>query len=337
MRAIAELPCDGILGFLAGEGVRNFVLPLSAPKLNISSRYDNLPFPSILNDDVAVGRVAAEHFIDRGLKSLAFYGIPSHLYSQRRLEGFRSRAAEAGVSLSVYQNPPPGDRAWEPGNREKALGAWLAPLPRPLGVMACNDVFAMQILMACDVCKLLVPEQVAVLGVDDDEMICELASVPLSSVALAGERIGYEAAATLDVMMDGGHAPDHCVLLPPAGVVSRRSTDVLAVDDAGVVTALRFIREHVADGVKVSDVLRSIPVCRRALERRFRIAMGRTLHDEIHRTRLERAKSLLAETPLPIPEVCRGAGFRDPKRFTVLFHEAMGMAPIVYRKKFRVR
>jgi LacI family transcriptional regulator len=216
---------------------------------------------------------------------------------------------------------------------EDEIGRWLLSLPRPVGVMACYDIRARHVLDACRRVGLAVPDQVAVIGVDNDEFLCNLAEPPLSSVAPDTRRTGYEAAALLDRLMSGRERPrGQAIFVEPLGVVARRSTDVLAVGDPDVSAAVRFIREHACQGIAVKDLLARVPLSRRVLEGRFRKLLGRTPHEEIARIRFERVRQLLRETRLPLEEVARRSGFRNAEYLSTAYRREFGTAPSVYRK-----
>jgi LacI family transcriptional regulator len=214
---------------------------------------------------------------------------------------------------------------------------WIAALPTPVGIFAAVDYFGVALTQVCREIGLRIPEDVAVLGVDNDDVYCRLARPPLSSVIPSAQRVGYEAGALLDQLLNGHKPPREPVLVEPLGIQTRRSTEVLATDDEDVVAAARFIRESAHQPIKVADVLRVVPVSRRALERRFRRALGRGLAEEISRVRLERGRRLLAETDLSMSRVAEHSGFTDASHLTSVFHRELGITPSEYRRQTRVR
>jgi LacI family transcriptional regulator len=203
--------------------------------------------------------------------------------------------------------------------------------------MACDDLMGRQILEACRHAQLAVPDDVAVVGVDDDELICELSDPPLTSVAPDAHRTGYEAAALLDRMMNGEVVKAEATLLPPLGVVPRASSDALAIDDADVSTAVRFIREHACDGIDVTDVVERVPLSRRVLESRFKRLVGRSPHEEIDRVQMNRAQELLRETDLSLVQVAEKVGFPHAEYLSVVFKKRTGLTPSGYRRQHRGR
>jgi LacI family transcriptional regulator len=279
--------------------------------------------PTILNDNREIGRMAASHLRHRGFTRLAFVGPRGLYWSDQRREGADVDAAfDAGKST------------WEV--EQARLTAWLRRLPRPVGLVAANDVFGLRALDACRRARLAVPEVVAVVGADDDAELCELSDPPLSSVRFNPERVGYEAAELLDRLMRGGKAPRKTTLVGPLGVSARLSTDILAIEDEHVARALRYIRAHACEGMTVKELMREVPLSRRSLEHRFRRLLGRTPKEEVRRLQVERAKSLLTGTDLKIARVSDEAGFHQPAYLSSIFRKSTGLTPAEYRRRARV-
>jgi LacI family transcriptional regulator len=228
---------------------------------------------------------------------------------------------------------------WDPAQapnwdeQQETIGRWLRALPKPLGVMACNDMRGQHVLDACRRYDLAVPEEVAVIGVDNDELLCSLCDPPLTSVVPNPERIGYDAAALLEALMQGERVGRTAQFVEPIGVVTRQSTDVLAIDQPNVVTALRYIREHACDGIGVADVLQQVPLTRSVLERLFRRYVGRSPQEEIRQVQLKRARQLLAETELSLAQIAPLAGYRHPEYMSVVFKRLAGETPGQYRRR----
>ena len=203
-------------------------------------------------------------------------------------------------------------------------------------MMASNDGRALHVLQACRAEQMRVPEDVAIVGVDNDDVMCELANPPLTSVEQGARRIGFEAAALLDTMMTGQAPPRQSTAVPPEGLVARQSTDVLAIGDPDVAESLRLIRRRACEPLAVRDVLDAATVSRSTLEARFRAVLGRSIHGEIRRVQLEMAQRLLATTNMPLKEVARQSGFSSVQYFTVVFREATGVTPASARRTARV-
>ncbi|EMI47124.1 xylose operon regulatory protein [Rhodopirellula sp. SWK7] len=218
-------------------------------------------------------------------------------------------------------------------NREKKrLAKWIIGLPKPVGVFACYDIRAQQVLDVCREEEMRVPEEVAVLGVDNDKLLCNLCYPPLSSIIPNAHRTGREAARLLEILMNGGDVDEERHLIQPRGIATRQFTDVLAIEDPDIATAVRFIRENACDGINVKDVLKQVPLTRRALELRFQNLLGRTQHQEIIRQRVERVKRLLMETDMPLKAIARTAHFEHEEYMSVVFRRSTGLPPGKYRQ-----
>ncbi len=283
--------------------------------------------PYVETDDVAIARLAAEHFIERDFRHLAFLGDDRFRWSGNRRDAFA--AAARGRSISVYE---PRGRARDEAAEDAAIEAWLVTLPKPVGLFACYDVRGRQAVEACRRAGLAVPDEVAVLGVDDDAVLCGLTSPPLSSVIPDAISAGRLAAELLGALFRGERLDHDEWLLPPLGIATRQSTDVLAIDDELVATAVRQIRERACTGIKVADLVRSLGVSRRVLERRFLRRLGHTPHDEIARVRFRRVEQLLTGTDLPLTTIAARAGFRHPETMTVAFTRRHGLPPSRWRQ-----
>lgn len=313
---------DGLIVQVTGGARLEQVRALGVPVVNVSSALAAGEVPAVVSDDEAVGRLGADHFLRRSFRHFAFYAPGNHRFASLRHEGFQSRLRESAC-FAPYLT--------QPGELVRAL----AESQRPLAVMACNDAAALFVLDRCRDANLRVPDQVAVLGVDNDDLMQSLAFPPLSSINMATERIGFEAAAMLERLMAGERPRTDRVLVPPTGVVTRQSSDLLAINDADVAEAVRFVRGHLGGAIGVGDVLKVVTLSRRQLERRFRAAVGRSVLDEIRRCRIDRAKQLLAETELTLAQVSTACGFSTPSYFTVVFRGEAGQTPGAYRQAHR--
>ena len=327
-------------GLIAAVTTRELVRTLPSwrrPVVNIAAVFHGLRFPCVGVHNVQVGRLAAAHFLERGLRHFGFVGSADYLLSSEREAAFCQALREAGQTVACHEAP--AHLAYEPLGqrwaRDLGVRRWLRALPKPVGVFVPQDLWAVQVVEACRQVELRVPEDIAVLGVGDDDLYCEVTRPPLSSIVLPAEQIGYEAAALLERMLAGEKPPREPILLPPTGVATRRSTEVLAIDDVEVVAAVRFIREHAHLPLRVADVLRQVPSGRRTLERRCRRALGRGLGEEIRRTHLEQARRLLASTDLPMKTLAVQAGFSDYSHMAVVFRKDLGISPTAYRRQMR--
>lgn len=339
LKPLKEWKPQGIIAHLFDREFALKLCRLRTPIVNVTSTLSDLAVPLVEVDHLAVGRLAAEHFLDGGFHNFGYFGSGTAGFSIGREQGFRDRLAEAGfASFSCYAEylprPAPGG-SW--ADVDERVREWLVSLVKPVGVLASNDVPARELAEICRLLDLNVPGDVAILGVDNDEVETGLAYPPLSSIAIPGERVGFEAASLLSRLMARRELRPAPLLLPPQGVVVRQSTDVVAVSDPELSSILNFIRRHAAEPIGVEDVLSQVAVSRRKLERRFRQVMHRTIHDEIRRVRLERAKRLLATTDLAMPAVAARSGFEGARRFAVVFRQLSGMTPTDYRRQFRLR
>jgi LacI family transcriptional regulator len=336
LKAFAEFKPDGLIASIDTPGLKKALAAMRRPVVNIAAVLRQpLPFPRVGVDNAEVGRLAAQHFLERGLRHFAFVGNPQWLYSIAREAAFRATLEQSNASVVSYHDDV--EHSFDPRGQQRPLDRrvhrWLLALPKPIGIFTPNDLWGVRVTEVCRQKGLRVPEDVAVLGVDDDDLYCELARPPLSSVIVPAERIGYEAAALLERMLEGEKAPAEPILLPPPGVVTRRSTEVLAIDDPHVTAAVRYIREHAHLPVQVSDVFEQVPVGRRWLERAFRKVLGRGVWEEIRRVHVERARRLLTETHLSIEAVAIQSGFSDFRHLAVVFRKELGVSPTAYRRQ----
>jgi LacI family transcriptional regulator len=329
---------QGIIANLDDRRVATAVAALQIPVVGVGGGfgwYDPAArIPYFVTDSQAIGRLAATHLVDRGFTQLAYCGMPAtriNGWSRIRAAAFQACARDAGIECHIFSGRYGTARRWPQLQAE--LTRWLAALPKPIGLMACDDARARHVLEACRGLGVLVPEQLAVIGVDNDETICELTDPPLSSVDQGAHRLGYQAAATLDKMMSGRRVAGGRRYTPPEQVVSRLSTDVLAIDNADIANVVRFIRQHACEGVRVSDLVAVVGLSRSTLERQFRSLMHRTIHEEIDRIRLERAKALLQSNELTLKQIAARTGFRHLTYFNRVFRLRVGQTPAAYRRK----
>jgi len=332
---LADWKGDGIIARIETDEIAAALRKSKLPVVDVSAARHLKDIPWVETDDRAIARLACEHLLDRGFRHLAYFGDAEFNWSRLRKVHFEQAAFQAGCQCSVHESASRRDAAYSWDREKRLLKGWLHGLPRPVGIMACYDIQAQKLLEACRELDISVPEEVAVLGVDNDPLLCELASPPLSSVICNTHRTGVEAASLLDRMMSGDAVGSRAVLVEPLGIQTRQSTDILAIDDSDVAAALRFIRENAFTGIHVRDVLREVPLSRRVLENRFRRTLGRTPHQEIHRLRIQRVKQLLTETDLSLSEIALRSGFRHDEYLSVAFKKAVGVPPRDYRRAER--
>jgi len=278
------------------------------------------PLPTIVPDDLAIGRMAAEYLLSLGLRQYGVCSRRGYEFSNLRTAAFRERIEAAGAALS------------ECDTITENLDQWIAALPKPAAVFCCNDIWAHRLMSAARRQGVDVPDQVAVLGVDDDELLNTVGALPLSSIAIPAAKVGFEAARLLEAALNGV-TPPMLTTLPPLCVVPRATTDVSSVDDHEVAQALQFIKSNVARPIQVDDVLEHLSISRRSLERRFRAVVGRSVAVEIRRAHLERAKQLLSNTTLSIEEVAAASGFTNATLLGVVFRRHVGESPTYFRRR----
>jgi LacI family transcriptional regulator len=324
---------DGVIARISSRFQMDQLREKRLPVVNIDDVYDQLDgVGTVLTDETERARLALEHLVDRGFRKFAVFSPPSHRYSKKRSEAFIKAAAGSGYECHEYL---PGYRAGRKigfEEQQRRVNRWLASLPRPISIVAVDSDRARQLAEICHFAGVRVPDDVAILAEDTDDLLCEVSTPPLSSISIACERIGHEAAAMLHRMIAGEAPPKQPLLIAPHGVVSRQSTDVLSIDDPTVVRALRYIHAHSHHGIVVNDVLRELPISRRSLEIQFRYYLGRSPAEEIRRIRLDRGKKLLGRRELSISEIALACGFSNATRFGVAFRKCFGTTPRSFRK-----
>jgi len=287
----------------------------------------------VRSDSEAIGKLAAEHLLDRGHKNFAYCGFNQISWSKDRGKGFDRRVAKAGFETNFYEQPKARtNRLWE--KEQQIMANWLNSLPKPVGLMTCNDDRAQQVVEACKTADLHVPEQVAIIGVDNDEFVCDLSDMPLSSIPLDNQKAGYEAARQIHKMIADNRPLDKEIIVKPAHVIARHSTDILAIDDHDVAMALRYIRKHNNELIQVSDVLDVVAVGRRTLEQRFNAIVGRSIFAEITRCRINRISQVIVETNQAISQIAFEFGYSSESHISRYFKRAEGMTPLEYRKLY---
>ena len=322
---------DGIIARVENENIARALESMRLPVVNLSFASLVAAAPTFTTDNDGIAELAATHFLERGFRHFAYCGREEFVWSIDRGEAFVRRLVSVGKNCSVFSRTK---RVAADSDAEiESIASWLRILPKPVAVLACYDFRGQQVLDACRRAGFTVPDEIAVLGVDNDELLCALSPPPLSSVILNPRRSGWLAAEALDLMMRGKRVPAVVTHVPPLGVATRQSTDTMAVDDVQVAKAVRFIRERACSGIDVSDVLRACPMSRRALELRMKAVIGRTPHAEILRVQIARARQLLAATSLSLPEVAEKCGFRHAEYLSVAFKRETGVAPSEYRRE----
>lgn len=329
---------DGIIARVTYEGLAQAIIESECPAVNVSwYTFGSEHIPICTTDVQAAGEMIAQYFLGRGFRSFGYCGpVNRPAYVDRFGAAYVHALREAGHECARFleqAGEPDSAIDWE--DRTARLRAWVVDLPKPAAVLAFSDVGGRRVAEACRKENLAVPEEIALIGGEHDDLACEITRPPLSSIDLAPHRIGWEAAKLLDGLMSGEAPPGEAVRIPPARILSRLSTDTLAVDDLVVADAMRFIEENIGNPISVSDVLRVIPLSRRVLEQRFKKYFSRSPADVIRRLRIERGKTLLAETEHPMSRIATECGFEHSEVFARVFHRQVGVTPTAYRNQLR--
>lgn len=292
--------------------------------------------PSVVVDNAEAGREAARYLLRKGFRSFAAYGLRTERFAVERAEAFRTTVEAEGRRFTGWGNDQStlakSSHQWIAEFRQ-----WIDSVPKPAGVLACCDHWGNQMLEACTEAGVRVPQHVAVLGVDNDEIMSVLSRPAMSSVVVPWARLGQEVARLVDRALLGDPAPGEPVRIAPGSVVERASTDVDAMQDREVGLALTFIRKNAGRAIGVPDLLEQIPVSRRRLEQRFRKVTGRTLLDAIRQAHIDQAKRLLETTAMTTAEIAEESGFRGASRFAFVFRRHTGVTPTEYRRKFQLQ
>ncbi|MCK4999671.1 MAG: DNA-binding transcriptional regulator [Anaerohalosphaera sp.] len=299
--------------------------------------YLRKPMPNVITidgDHEAEGRMAAMYYIDRAFKNVAYVGLDDFAWSHGLARSFRKTADEAGVKAHVYHQPKKkSQRSWI--NEERILSEWLLGLEKPVGVFACTDERGRDCLQAASNAGLAVPDEVAVLGLDNDDMVCEITTPAMSSIIRSTETAGYRAAAMLDEQIRSGKRATGKVIIDPVRVVSRQSTDIFAIEDDEVAKAVSFIRTMALGNINVDDTVEVTTLSRRMLELRFKRSLGRSIAAEIRRVKLSEARKMLIETDFSVAKIAEKSGFTTVAYFSNFFSSAQGISPLEYRRRFR--
>ena len=325
---------DGIISRATTPRLLDAISDTGVPFVELTDRKGDVEFSQIRSDDAAIGKMGAEHLLERGFKRFGYCGYKGEAWSKRREESFvKTIEQKSSGFCSLYNSTwqGRGARNWE--DEQRCIIEWLQTLTPPFAVMACNDIRGRQIIDACSELDLAVPEQVVVVGVDDDERLCRMCSPPLSSVIPNAQAVGFRAAEVLASLMDGKSPASEVQLIEPLGVATRQSTDAVAIDDPDIAAALRYIREYACRGITVAEVVRDNSVSRSTLERQVRKYLGRTPQEEIRFVQIKRARELLISTDLSAEQIAPLCGFEHPEYLHVVFKRVTGTTIGVFRKQ----
>lgn len=327
-----EWGADGIVGQLYNdpknvEQLLKAKIPVIAQ--DFKERFEHIP--NITGSYRATGEMAAEYFIKKGFTHFAFYGFRDIVWSRERAEGFEARLAASRYTVHHFEHSTPqSNELWY--YKPSSLSHWLKSLPRPIAIMACDDNQGQHIAEACRLLKIRIPEEIAILGVDNDELICELSSPPLSSIALNVHKGGYEAARLMEKLILGGTQTGEDILVEPQQIITRQSTDIYATSDKHIAASLRYIHHHIDKGLHVPELLKLVPLSRRVFERRFLESTGLPIYKYISTLRMEKFAQQILNSDLSINEIALCLGFEDSKNVARQFKQTYGYSPLEYRK-----
>lgn len=329
---LRNLNADGVV-MRANQHVQD-VVELGLPMIVLDINEEVAGIPNIVTNETAIGKMAANHLMELGLKQFGFCGFEDVLWSRKRCKSFCRTVRSSGHDCHIFQRPKP--KTHRSGEEDQhPIGKWLGSLPKPVGLMACNDDRAQYLLEACKLSSLKVPEQIAIIGADNDRLVCELADPPLSSIALNTQKAGYQAARSLAKMIASKKIRSGKILVHPTHVAKRRSTDVFAVNDNLVASAINYINQHSNRVLSVEDVAAAVGLSRRMLHNRFKQAIGRSIHDEITRVRIQKAIRMLVETNMTVTEIALTMGYSGAEKLIRHFQRETGITPLAYRKKIK--
>lgn len=322
---------DGVIVRAEDDKTSDAASACKCPMINLSAAGYLPQVPAVHSDVRLEAEAAFDHLWERGFRNLGFCGVSDYRWALWQLARFKELADEHGVEVATNIVPLHHKKPQDWTIDHDRLTDWVRGLPKPVGIFACYDLRGQQVLDVCRDAGICVPDEVAVIGVDNDPVRCNLSDPPLSSVAPDARRVGYLAAEWLAKAMSGAKTEPGLRMVPPIGVVSRGSTDALAITDPDVSAALRFIRSHACEPIGVKHVLQAVPLSRRSLEGRFLKLLGRTPHEQILHCRVERAKQLLCDTDLPIKSIAPLVGVGTPEYLSVLFARMLKTTPSAYR------
>jgi len=326
---------DGIIARIQTRRIAQQLAASGIPVVDVLGVVPELAFPLVSVDNIAIARMAAEHLLERGFRQFGFFGIEGENWSEQRYAGFCSAVSSVQSQVPICRLPrdTKGRRSWE--RAEDDIARWIAALPKPAGVLICSDQRGSQFLEACRRAGVSVPNDIAVVSVDNDEPLCEVCLPPLSSVEPGHLNVGYQAAALLDSMLRGGSASRKPLHVQPLETVTRQSSDTLAVADSRVGMALRLIRENAPSGMRIDDIAREVGLSRSVLQRRFRATQHCSIHQEILNVRIRHARELLATTEISLAAVAEQAGFKHQEYLGAVFRARVGKTPAQVREDAR--
>lgn len=322
------------------------LLQIDIPIIALSTLQNVSNLPYITANSESVARMAGEYFLRKKFKNFAFFGLTQAQWSLDRMKFFSRYLAEEGYKVHTYEEQipiindfVPFTTLWiniTPSTGQEKLMEWLGQLPKPVAILASCDLFACHLINIANEAKLNVPDEVAILGVNDDRALCNICDPPMSSIALNFKKAGYESAKLLDRIISGQQAMEgQCIEIQPTHIEGRGSTDIFAIDDSEIIQVLKYIKQNSNKPLQVDEIANHVYISKRSLQLRFRKAMGRSIHDQIVQAHFELAKALLIETNLSIDEIASRSGFLYTSNMRRAFKQIAGMLPQKYRQQHR--
>ncbi len=324
---------EGVIARIRNEAMSRDLAAAKMPTVNICGfSLPGTTFPRVATDLTTSARLAARYFLDRGFRQFAYLGTPELDYFDAYQHAFIQELDDAGAKCKIlpYHIQPGAESNWY--LNFKTMGKWLKDIPKPLAIVTWNS---REILFACHISNISVPEEVAILATNDDDLLCANANIPISAIEMPAEQIGYKAAEMLHRLLEGKKPKESIVLLPPTRVITRQSTDTISISDPALAKAIQLIRSDSASPISVNQLASHSGISRRALERKFLTVLGRSPGTEISRYRIERARELLISSDISTAEIAEATGFNTPQYFSLLFKKKFGITPSKYRRSFR--
>jgi LacI family transcriptional regulator len=287
---------------------------------------------NITGDYFGSGEMAADFFLNRGFSNFAYYGFSDMIWSRERADGFGDRIKKQGYTVSTLNNDNRKNEQWS--FDPVALSNWLLSLPKPVALFACDDFFALQITETCKIYDIAVPDEISVLGVDNDELLCNISHPPLSSIVLDVETGGYRAAGLLHQLMNHDITQAFDIVIPPIRIESRQSTEKYAVNDKYILRVIEYIKNNYARNISIDDITKTVPFSRRILEKKFKENMGITVYQYLLQYRVELFSDFLIKSDKPLEELAFICGFEDYKNVSRVFRKYKKTTPLQYRNQY---
>jgi len=331
-----EWKANGIMGQFYNDSNLEILLNegISVVAQDFKERHEIVP--NVSGDYKRVGILGAEYFLRKGYKNFAFYGFRNIVWSRERAQSYEERLQQEGYNVHYFEHKRKfkSRELWY--YKPSSLSKWLKSLPKPIGLMACDDNQGLHISEACRLANIRIPEEVAVLGVDNDEILCNLSDPPLSSIGQNTVKGGYDAARLLHTMIKSKNQEYYDIVVEATTVTTRNSTDIYAASDTYIGNALKFIHNNMDKNLKVDNVLQQVPLSRRSLEKRFQKVTGYPVYEYIFNLRIEKFTQKLLETDLTIFEIAVDLGLNDSKNIARQFRQIKGCTPLEYRRKYLI-